>query len=155
MLPLCFVVTIMWIFECRWLVKKHRNDKALRVLSRVRCSAEEQVREEFNEILSATKNGSEAGFRNSLKLLIQWKVLQRYICNYNNMSAMRMIILYTHVQGVNWCGTAAIPAVYGYECYHVSMGMIVHTLTVAPILHTTHCAVAIGTTPLPFSARLV
>lgn len=61
-----------------WLVKKRRNPKALSVLAKIRCSTEEEVKEEFDEIVLSTKSvGDQGDFRHSVKVLLQWKVFQR------------------------------------------------------------------------------
>ncbi len=74
------VHTMLYIpCPCRWLVKKRRREKALSVLSRIRCSTEQEVQEEFNEIVQSTKSGSEQrGVLDSVKMLLEWRVFQRY-----------------------------------------------------------------------------
>ena len=69
----------MFTLAFRWLVKKKRREKALVVLARIRCSTPEEVKEEFNEIVLSTKSdGDDGGLKETVKLLLEWKVFQRY-----------------------------------------------------------------------------
>ena len=61
----------------RWLVQKSRREKAVQVLSRIRCCSEQEVSEELNEIVQSSKS-SEQGVLDSFKTLVQWRVFQRY-----------------------------------------------------------------------------
>ena len=59
-------------------MKKSRTDKALKVLCRIRCADEQEVREELDEIVSSTKNCPDEGLLFSLrKVFTEWRILQR------------------------------------------------------------------------------
>ncbi len=61
----------------RWLAKKGRLEKAHSVLAHIRSCTKEQVKEEFEEIVTSTQNGSKEGLVQSIRLLLKWRVLHR------------------------------------------------------------------------------
>lgn len=74
----------------RWLVKKHRDEKASRVLVRLRRSSPEEVKPELEEIQASIKDSEMGGARAwwwAWRALLRWRIIQRcgvlFIIFYN------------------------------------------------------------------------
>lgn len=66
----------------RWLVKKHRDEKASRVLVRLRRTSPNEVKEELEEIQASVKESEMGGARAwwwAWRALLRWKIVERYI----------------------------------------------------------------------------
>ena len=61
----------------RWLVKKHKDQKAVRVLMRLRRTDEEGVQMELGEIQATVTEDQKGSFWQMWQALISWKILQR------------------------------------------------------------------------------
>ena len=61
----------------RWLVKKHREKKAAKVLSRIYQNDEKEIEEELSGIEASVVNTKKEHFLQKLKLFHSWKFIQR------------------------------------------------------------------------------
>ena len=63
----------------RWLVKKHKDQRAARVLARMHYADEtgDKVKEELREIQDAVEREGKDTTRDKLKTLFTWKVIHR------------------------------------------------------------------------------
>ena len=58
-------------------MKKNRQDKALQTLSFIRHSTPEEVKEEYDEIISSSRHWSQAGLVSTLGLIIERRIFFR------------------------------------------------------------------------------
>jgi len=69
--------------DIRWLVKKHREKKAAKVLSRIYQNDEKGIEEELSGIEASVVNAEKEHFLQKLKLFHSWKFIQRSAsCSY-------------------------------------------------------------------------
>ena len=64
---------------------KHHDEKASRVLVKLRCTSAENVKEELEEIQSSVKESEMGGTRAwwwAWRALLRRKMVERYIINY-------------------------------------------------------------------------
>ena len=72
-----FIVTSY--LSTRWLVKKHRDLKAAKVLARIHQTAEKNVEEEIDAIRATVVKDEKQHVWHVLKLLFTWKCLHRFV----------------------------------------------------------------------------
>ena len=66
-------------------MKKHRDEKASRVLVKLRRTSPEEVRPELEEIQISVKKSEGSGARAwwwAWRALLRWRIIQRYIYIY-------------------------------------------------------------------------
>lgn len=63
----------------RWLVKKHKDSKASKVLSQIRRSSVEDVKEELKEIQQSVEESEDVGkaWWWAWRALLSWRMVQR------------------------------------------------------------------------------
>ena len=66
-------------------MKKHRDEKASRVLVRLRRTSPNEVKEELEEIQASVKESEMGGARAwwwAWRALLRWRIVERYIYMY-------------------------------------------------------------------------
>lgn len=73
------------VYRFRWLVKKHHDEKASRVLVKLRHSSPDEVKEELEEIQASVKESELDGAKAwwwAWRALLRWKIIQRCEANH-------------------------------------------------------------------------
>ena len=68
----------MLITLYRWLVKRHRDDQALKILTKICNKDKSRAQSQLEEIQSTVSSASKEPLIQTLKYISQWKILQRY-----------------------------------------------------------------------------
>ena len=79
-----FEINSSYTFYCdklsiRWLVKKHRDAKAAKVLARIHQTTEKDVEEEIDDIRATIMSKEKQHIRHILRLVFTWKCFQRFV----------------------------------------------------------------------------
>lgn len=97
----------------RWLVKKHRDMKATKVLARILQTTEKDVEEEIDDIRATIMSKEKQHVRHILRVLFTWKSIQRFVSHVTVKLRMTKILTF-HVYRPKFC--TSITAGYWLEC---------------------------------------